>query len=256
MSIEHDWDDGKRFGYQVCRKCCVVKRIDGKNKPCRPARLREMELGLVDEDGHITPVDTSVLNELMMKPATDSPPTDAGEQVRELRELASISESPAGGACRDEAALLRSAAATIERLYGELKTIRDAREANLGPCDYCGGTIWGVNGFVEMENLRLHPLCVERRSVNRLASNLAQTEASLTLATADLAAAKAERDELDALRIELLDSNQSLSKSFAACIEERDAAVKVIEVIRDYDADDVWAKEYARDFLAGREAKR
>lgn len=55
----HDWDDGKQFGYPVCRKCCTVKRRDGKNKPCRgPARLREMETGHIDEDGGLRAVDS------------------------------------------------------------------------------------------------------------------------------------------------------------------------------------------------------
>lgn len=40
ISKEHNWDDGKRFGHPVCKKCCIVKRADGKNNPCKgPATL-------------------------------------------------------------------------------------------------------------------------------------------------------------------------------------------------------------------------
>jgi hypothetical protein len=32
----HDWEeDRSRFGWPYCRICGVVKRADGKNKPCR-----------------------------------------------------------------------------------------------------------------------------------------------------------------------------------------------------------------------------
>ncbi len=31
----HDWFVPKFIGYECCRKCGMVKRTDGKNKPCR-----------------------------------------------------------------------------------------------------------------------------------------------------------------------------------------------------------------------------
>ena len=32
---QHDWFTPKFIGYPCCRKCGIVKRADGKNKPCR-----------------------------------------------------------------------------------------------------------------------------------------------------------------------------------------------------------------------------
>lgn len=32
---EHDWFVPEFIGYECCRKCGIVKRRDGKNKPCR-----------------------------------------------------------------------------------------------------------------------------------------------------------------------------------------------------------------------------
>jgi hypothetical protein len=40
----HDWYRPRQFAYPICRICGVVKRTDGKNKPCKgPTRLRPME---------------------------------------------------------------------------------------------------------------------------------------------------------------------------------------------------------------------
>ena len=42
---EHDWFVPKFIGYECCRKCGVVKRADGQNKPCRG----RVVIGLRDE---------------------------------------------------------------------------------------------------------------------------------------------------------------------------------------------------------------
>lgn len=37
--LEHIWFRPSWAGYDVCRRCCRVKRKDGLNNPCRVVRL-------------------------------------------------------------------------------------------------------------------------------------------------------------------------------------------------------------------------
>ena len=40
----HDWYRPRQYAYPICRICGVVRRRDGKNKPCKgPTCLRPME---------------------------------------------------------------------------------------------------------------------------------------------------------------------------------------------------------------------
>jgi len=107
---QHEWDDN-RFGFTCCNLCGLIKREDGKNKPCNgPGKLRPMEKS-APYYGHMTMADGSHV------PLTE-------EQAREIWDACEKAQEDRAKRMPDEQAALK----VLQDAYTRLKELgwRDA----------------------------------------------------------------------------------------------------------------------------------